>query len=748
MISVSIRLRRMIALAAIAMLAWTVHVLAAVQAAQAAVPLIPMGQPPTGPWFEENLGQLDREDVRYFDGRGPLDVGFAEGRVYFCARRRPDPAKSAWHDAEHVLFALDLGQRRCVPEGIDPLPGRSHYLIGPRSDQWARGIRHYGRIRYRDVRPGTDLIYFFDKGQQLSYEFTVNPGADPSDVELSYQGIRRIVPRGPSAMVVATAAGGLRDGNLLCYQDVEGERREVLSRFQVRSRTSYGVELLEPYDTSRPLVIDPKIAFATYGGSIAGGNRTVVLDTAGSIYTAGAAAPSEWPRQIGRVSVRSGWPNVAITKLDSKGKLLWATHIGGPNEDYAYVSAVNPQGELYVAGRAGNGFPITPAAFDRAFHGGTGAKNIHSATDCFVLKLSADGTNLVYSTYIGGDDDENGRAIHLFPSGELLVGGGPTRSTNLPTTPGALTRSRPGLSSAWLAKLSAAGSRLEFCTYFGPGNAGFTHLRGLGADAGGNVWLAGTTNGTNLEPTANAFQKAHRGGLSECYVAKLSPDATKLLYFSWLGGKYRDDIETEGLSDSQGNFYLAGSTSSPDFPTSPGAFQTSLRGGGKGSWAESDAFVVKVNHDGSLGFSTLFGGSRIGPGGRFANPAEVFFGPAVDRKGNVYCFGSVVSHDCPVTADAFQRSKADPEHNSRDGFLAVFSPHGRDLLYGTYLGGTGQDMGRFVAIDPGGRLVAVTGETDSSDLPVVNAHQSRFTPKVSSFVAAFDVTDIDGGTEE
>jgi len=725
-----------------------IHVLAAVEAAQAAVAIVPMEQSPTGACFEENLGQLDHEDVRYFARSGSLDVGFAERCVYFCARRRPDPSENAGNDIEHVLFTMDLGQRRCVPEGFELVPGRSHYLIGPDPNQWAKGIRHYEKVRYRDVRPGVDLVFSFDKDQQLTYEFTVKPGADPSDIELSYQGIQRIEPHGPSAMVVATAVGGLRDGNLLCYQDVDGERREVLSRFQVRSRTSYGVALLEPYDTSRPLVIDPKIAFATYGGSLAGGNRTVALDNAGNIYTAGAAAPSDWPRQIGQVSVRSGWPNVAIAKFDSKGKLLWATHIGGPNEDHAYVSAVNSHGELYVAGRAGDGFPTTPAAFDRTFHGGTGAKKIHSATDCFVLKLSADGANLVYSTYIGGNDDENGRAIHLFPSGELLVGGGPTRSTNLPTTPGALMSTRSGSSSAWLAKLSADGTHLDFCTYFGPGNAGFTHLRGLGADAAGNIWLAGTTNETDLQPTANAIQKAHGGGLSECYVAKLSPDATKLLYFSWLGGKYRDDIETEGFSDAQGNFYVAGSTSSPDFPTSPGAFQRNLRGGGKGSWAESDAFVVKVNHNGSLGFSTLFGGSRIGPGGRFANPAEVFFGPAVDRNGNVYCFGSVVSHDCRITTDAFQPVKADPERNSRDGFLAVFSPDGRDLLYGTYLGGTGQDMGRFIAIDPDGRLVAVTGETDSSDLPVVNAYQSKFTPKVSSFVAAFDVRDIGGGTEE
>jgi hypothetical protein len=196
----------------------------------------------------------------------------------------------------------------------------------------------------------------------------------------------------------------------------------------------------------------------------------------------------------------------------------------------------------------------------------------------------------------------------------------------------------------------------------------------------------------------------------EAYIAKISPDGKRLVYFSWLGGNGYDEIETEGVSDADGNFYVAGSTASSDFPTSEGAFQSKLKGSGPGSF-DGDGWVAKIHNDGSLGFATLFGGTKIGP--------EALFGPVVDSAGNVYCTGRFGSDDVPVTLNAVQPKNS----GKQDAVLAVFAPDGKQLLYGSYFGGSDTDHGRHIGIDPNNGTVYIIGETRSTDLPLVNPHQ-------------------------
>ncbi len=458
--------------------------------------------------------------------------------------------------------------------------------------------------------------------------------------------------------------------------------------------------------------LNPTLTMSSYWGSGGSANRTVSIDNEGNIYMAGGTVEPDWPITHG--TGHCGGSDVAIAKFSAEGQLLWSTLIGGPSEDYAYVSAVSPTGELFVSGRAGEGFPTTVGAFDRSFNGGIGL-GPHDPIDAFVMKLSTDG-EIMYSTYIGGNGDDNGRAIHLLPSGKLLVGGGNSTSTDLPTDKGTipgpvLKPHKGGQKDSWVALVAEDGRSLEFLTYFGPNDDsskfGDETIRSLGVDDAGNIWIGGTTHGGDMVPTPDAFQ-SFRGSApptGEAYIAKLSPDGKRLVYFSWLGGNRNDEIETEGLSDAEGNFYIAGSTASEDFPTSPGAFQSQLRGGGTGSF-DGDGWVAKINSDGTLGFSTLYGGSTVGP--------EGFFGPAVDSFGNVYCVGRFRSDDLPITNNAFQREK----NRKQDVALVAFDPNGKELLYGTFFGGTGVDHGRFIAVDPQSRFLVIIGETNSTDLPL------------------------------
>lgn len=479
---------------------------------------------------------------------------------------------------------------------------------------------------------------------------------------------------------------------------------------------------------------DVSLGFSTYWGSAGAVNRTVAVDDAGSVYMAGGATQAEWPTTRGPAHA-GGSADVAIAKFTPAGQLVWSRLLGGPSEDYAYVSAVGPNGELYIAGRAGADFPTTPNAFDTTFSGGRGDGG-HSPSDAFVAKLSADG-DLIYSTYIGGSGDDNARAIHLLPSGAVIVAGGNTTSPDLPT--GAGTAAGPVLKPAlggrrdsWVAIVSAGGESLEFCTYFGPNDdrgRGDETIRALGVDAAGNIWIGGTTSGTDITPTEDAFQKT-RGSGAEAFIAKLSRDGRRLVYFSWLGGAGPDEIETEGVSDSSGNFFVAGSTGSVDFPTTTGAFQTVLSGGGGDQFA--DAWVARIDNDGALGAATLFGGSTEGP--------EAFFGPVVDSRGNIYVAGRFRSDHLPVTADALQPRKAGPA-GVQDVFFAVFSPDATRLLYGSYFGGFGLDRGRHIGIHRSGGEVYVIGETESDDLPLRDAVQ---TSPGGAFIAMFRMGEASG----
>ena len=477
----------------------------------------------------------------------------------------------------------------------------------------------------------------------------------------------------------------------------------------------------------------PRLSFATYWGAGGANNRTVCVDPGGNVYMCGGTSSKDWPTTMG--TLHAGDTDVTIAKFDSTGKLLWSRLLGGPTEDYAYVSAVNEKGELYVSGRAGAGFPTTNGAFDETFNGGIGG-GPHSPTDAFVIKLSPNG-KLIYSTYIGGSGDDGGRAIHLLPSGKLIVGGGNTTSDDLPTDCGSLAGPvlKPklgGRKDGWVAVVSADGASLDFCTYFGPNDddnrRGDETIRALGTDRDGNIWIGGTSaSGTDMQPTSNAFQKK-RGSGSDNFIAKISPDGKNLLYFSWLGGNGFDEIETEGVSDTEGNFYVAGSTGSTDFPTSPAAFQSTFRNAGNDTQRNFDGWVAKISNDGNLEFSTLYGGTAPRP--------EAFFGPVVDNWGYVYCSGRFSSLDCPVTTDAFQ-PKRGGDSIFHDAVLAVFSPDGQQLVYGTYFGGSDIDMGRHIGIQPDGKAVYIIGETRSLDIPLMNPLQR--TP-AGTFIAKFNLS--------
>ncbi len=372
--------------------------------------------------------------------------------------------------------------------------------------------------------------------------------------------------------------------------------------------------------------------------------------------------------------------------ITAAGDLAYSTLIGGGNYfDSSQDIAIDAAGNAYITGRAYTGFPTTPGVFDPTI---TGFFN-----DAFVAKFSPDGSTLLYATLLGGDIyAETGYAIAVDAAGNAFVTGY-TVSPDFPTTPGAFDASPNGGGDVFVTKINPTGTGLLYSTLLGGNTDEFGY--GLAVDEAGQAYITGDTRSPNFPTTPGALAPAYNGGFSDGFVVKLAADGSAPLYATFLGGN-ADDSSYGIAVDSAGSAYVTGYTGSANFPTTPGAFDTSLN--------SADIFVAKFLPDGSaLAYGTLLGGSQA-EGGRAI---------ALDSIGSAFITGRTDSPDFPVTPGAF-----DPSFNSggNDAFVARLSPSGGGLYYATYLGGNNEEEARDVAVDAGGSVV-VTGYTYANNFP-------------------------------
>lgn len=400
-----------------------------------------------------------------------------------------------------------------------------------------------------------------------------------------------------------------------------------------------------------------------------------------------------------------------VTAAGNAADLLYSTFLGGGDEGDAI--AVDASGRAYVTGWAGSsGFPTTPGAFDRSFNGSG-----YGDGDAFVARLNASGSALDYATFLGGTDGDGAVGIAVDASGRAYVTGW-TFSGNFPTTAGAFDRSYNGGRDAFVVRLNASGSALDYATFLG----GYYEdsSRAIALDGSGQAYVTGGTSSNDFPTTPGAFNRRYVGGqgfnnlMGDAFAARLNAAGTALSYSTYLSGA-GGDYSAAITVDASGRAYVTGATNSDDFPTTPGAFDTTFNGPCQPLDPQpeicislTDVFVIRLNASGStLEYSTLLGG----------NGDEVGSGVAVDPSGRAYVTGWTVSSDFPATPGAFDRS-----HNGhRDAFVLRLSANGSALDYSTYLGGSGGgwfigDTATGIAIDGTGRAY-VTGWTDAPDFP-------------------------------
>jgi hypothetical protein len=649
--------------------------------------------------FEPNRGQ--------FDAR----VGYAmrgAGYALFLTRQAATLSFAATARGHHRnrAAAVSIGLIGASPHAslaaTQKLPGTANYLIGRGPSHWHVNIPTYGRVWDRGVWPGISAAFYGKQGR-LEYDFDVSPGADPSRIALSFAGARSVRAERDGALWIALrGGGGVRQLAPHAYQRVDGRVRIISSRYvlsgkRVRVRVGH-------YDHRLPLVIDPVLVYSAFLGD--GQGLAIAVDSSGAAYVTGSTNSATFPTTIGAAQTSSGGTYDAfVTKVAADGaSVLYSTYLGGSGNDGGNGIAVDSSGAAYVTGStASANFPTTSGAFQITHPGGFdafvtklaangtslvystllgGASNDYGngiavdssgaayvtgqsfstdfpttvgafqithpgGADAFATKLVANGTGLVYSTYLGGSGTDEALGIGLDSSGAAYVTGD-TTSTDFPTTVGAFQTSNAGSADGFVTKLAANGASLSYSTYFG--GSGGESVRGIAVDSSGAAYVTGYTFSTDFPTTASAFQTSAGGGTIDAFVTKVAANGASLSYSTYLGGSGGD--YGFGIAvDSAGAAHVTGYTDSTDFPTTTGAIQTSNDGGG------GDTFMTKVAVNGaSLSYSTYFGGSGFDQG----------FGIAVDSAGAAYFTGSTTSTDFPTTSGAYRTAFAGV---STDGFV-------------------------------------------------------------------------------
>jgi hypothetical protein len=622
---------------------------------------------------------------------------------------------------------------RAKVTGLAELPGKSNYFIGNDPKRWRTDVPNYAKVKYANVYPGVDLVYYGQQGQ-LEYDFVVAPGGDPRAIVLELASRESKIQNPKSKieangdLVVATGDGEMRFHKPVVYQPRVA--RDVGAGLVPAQGHPQGVPLrtvegkyalkgdcitfeLASYDKRRPLVIDPVLSYSTYVGGTGGdvGFGIAVDSTTNDAYITGQTNSTNFPTASAEQSSSGGNGDAFVTAINSTGSaLIYSTYLGGSGSDAAYGIAV-AAGDAFVTGSTtSSNFPVaptvtppstSPAAFETPY-GGDG--------DAFITQLNSKGDKLVYSSYLGGKGADVGQAIAVDSTGNAYVTGS-TQSSDFPLV-SPFQGTYGGNGDAFVAKVNFAGTQLVYSTFLGGGDADVG--QGIAVNSSGNAYVTGYTFSTNFPITQGAYQTSNKGvpTSANAFVAELNPAGSALAFSTYLGGS--SDDRAYGIAlDTSGGVYVTGQSESADFPTTTGSFQTANNGGG-------DAFVTKFNSNGAgLTYSTFLGGSGADRG----NGIAVCVPNSTNcQEGEAFVTGFTQSSDFPA-ADAVQSfinlnlGSSCGSNPCPDAFVTRLNASGSALVYSTFLGGNGADYGYAIVLDSTGDPY-ITGTTSSTNFPV------------------------------
>jgi len=694
--------------------------------------------------FEANQGQTDPQ-VKFLARGSGYTVFLTGNETVFALHSSPAPTAPASNPAERfhqrraqkqidasISMKLAGGNSQAPITAQNELPGRSNYFIGGDPSQWHTGVKQYSRVAYRNVYPGVDMA-FHGQQRQLEFDFIVAPNATAAPIGFNVAGASKISTDADGNLVLASKAGNVLLHKPVAYQ-VKNNSREAVDASFVVEANKIGFTLGN-YDRSRELVIDPSVTYATYlGGTAEDDAAGIAIDGSGNAYVTGQTASTNFPTKNPKYSSNQGGAfDAFVTEISATGVLQYSTYLGGGGSDSGNAIAVDGSGNAYVAGGTNSGsslgpsptFPVTTGAFQTSNQGGP------NGLDAFVTELNSTGSQLVFSTYLGGSGDENARGIAVDSTGVYVVG--QTTSGNFPDTSTGFQiaiSGGAGASNGFIAKLNTSGSALSYSSYLGGGNGDIANS--VAVDASNQAYVTGATqNAGGNFPTKNPLQPNCSGTSSGCsgkydaFVTVVNPTtsgASSLVYSSFLGGT-GDDRGFSIALDTSGNAYVTGFTQSTatSFP-----LKNAWQGTFKGS---QDAFVSELtitSTGGTMVYSTYLGGSL----------SQAGTGIAVDGSRNAYVTGVTNSPDFPV-ANATQGTLG----GGTDAFVSEIASGGGSLAFSTYLGGAQNEnsLSGFgpIAVNSTGANIYVAGNT-AGGFPVTSgAEQSTYGGAVDAFVVAY-----------
>jgi uncharacterized protein (TIGR03437 family) len=644
-------------------------------------------------------------------------------------------------------------------EPFTRLPGETNYFLGNRAN-WRTGVEAWEGVRCREAYPGIDLVFHGDSAS-LEYDFVVKPSADPRQIRMELTGQKTLGIDAHGDLIVSTSAGEIRWKHPELYQDVEGQRRPVDGKFVLSGRNTVRFET-GAYDASRELVIDPTLAYSTYlGGNGNDTARGVAVDASGNVYICGETTSTNLPilsafqtTHAPQGSMTLG--DVFVAKFNSAGGLVYLTYLGGSGDDVGLSIAVDASGNAYIAGyTTSSNFPIAGSSPFQSTYGGSGGSTWYHTGDAFVTKLNPSGNGLVYSTYLGGSQDEMAQAITIDSSGDAYVAGA-TASLNFPTITGSYQTSLRGLGGepiepcctgpfvdpgdAFVVEINPAGSKLVVSTLIG--GTDDDAAIAIALDSSANIYIAGYTMSEDFPVTQGSLQR-YWGGFDQQtpyfvtgdgFIVKLNPTGTALQYSTYFGGG-GDECITSIAVDPAGDLYFTGWSSTMNLPTTTGAAQSTYAGyqilPSTIEYNFGDAIAGKLNPAGSaLIYLTYLGGN--------ANDAGLGIG--IDSAGDAFVAGFTDSTNFPVTSNAVQTKwggdvgQTPPYLSFGDGFLTMLNPVGGSFLYSSLLGGAGNDEFFGLALNGAGTAYVV-GNTYSTNFPVTS---NAFQPKYGGYSSVYD----------
>jgi hypothetical protein len=695
--------------------------------------------------FEANEGQIGRE-VRYVSHGSGYELYLTPQEAVIALQQSVPRNLSVLHRAKYfqalrqahrigatavLRMGLEGANLQAKISGIAPLPGKVNYFLGNKPAHWHTNIPTYSRVRYEQIYPGVDLV-FYGNQRNLEYDFEVAPGSDPKAITLILKGARKLSVDSKGDLILSMADGQVIFQKPVLYQTVQGQRKQIEGDYSLagKQRVTFAVS---EYDRTEPLIIDPVLNYSTYlGGSTAGDvGSAIAVDSLGDAFVTGTTSSTTFPTHNG-FGAGNAKGVAFVTELNPSGTaLLYSTYLGGTGGDFGLGIALDASGNIYVAGETfSTDFPtnssVTPFKPTSA-----GA----ALGTSFITKINptANGAGqLVYSSYLGGTNGsapDFANAVAADANGNAYVTGYTTSSpgsgaANFPITATTAFQTTLGTTAgnAFLTKIDTTQNgalSLIYSTYLGGNGAdavsstqGFGEIGfGLALDSSKNVYIAGTTTSTNFPTTLTALQPtppaAVAGGTA--FVSRIDTTLTaaaSLVYSTYLGGNVAEFGTAIAVKPNSTIAYVTGASSSPTFPTFPAnTFQTAL------TTVFPAAFVSLLDTSlpagTALQYSTLLGGSNT-----------TGFGIQADASGNAYVGGGTASAAFPVSKGAFQAAFATGA--TGEGFISKLNPGGKgaaDLVYSTLFGGSGIAGGpddiNGIAIDTAND-VFITGVTFSS----------------------------------